>query len=78
MTVIVYESCLNVSTVITSEDLKKHGNIWVCPISDHVCTRFLFVWVYEEAAVILPVWGEISTISTTLRFFFLLGTRTAR
>lgn len=52
MTVIVYERCLNVSTVITSDDLRKHGNIWVCPISDHVCTRFLFVWVYEEAAVI--------------------------
>lgn len=33
-------------TVITSNDLQKHGNIWVCPTSDHVCTRFLFVWVY--------------------------------
>lgn len=33
-------------TVITSNDLQKHGNIWVCPTSEHVCTRFLFVWVY--------------------------------
>ena len=32
-------------TVITSKDLQKHGNIWVCPVSDHVCTRFFFVWV---------------------------------
>lgn len=30
-------------TVITSKDLQKHGNIWVCPVSDHVCTRFFFV-----------------------------------
>lgn len=29
--------------VITSKDLQKHGNIWVCPVSDHVCTRFFFV-----------------------------------
>lgn len=31
--------------MITSKDLKKCGYTWVCPISDHVCTRFLFVWV---------------------------------
>lgn len=31
------------SAVITSKDLQKHGNIWVCPVSDHVCTRFFFV-----------------------------------
>uniref|UniRef100_A0A672LU64 Poly [ADP-ribose] polymerase n=1 Tax=Sinocyclocheilus grahami TaxID=75366 RepID=A0A672LU64_SINGR len=37
------------STVITSKDLQKHGNIWVCPISDHVCTRFFFV--YEDGQV---------------------------
>lgn len=36
------------STVITSKDLQKHGNIWVCPISDHVCTRFFFVWVFSH------------------------------
>lgn len=43
-----------VLTVITSKDLQKHGNIWVCPIPDHVCTRFLFVWVYEEAESFVP------------------------
>lgn len=39
------KSWLIVSTVITSKDLKMCGNTWVCPESDHVCTRFLFVWV---------------------------------
>uniref|UniRef100_A0A7N8WRJ0 Poly [ADP-ribose] polymerase n=1 Tax=Mastacembelus armatus TaxID=205130 RepID=A0A7N8WRJ0_9TELE len=34
---------------ITSKDLQKHGNIWVCPVPDHVCTRFLFV--YENGQV---------------------------
>lgn len=32
-------------TVITSSDLHKHGEIWVVPNTDHVCTRFFFVWV---------------------------------
>lgn len=45
------KSWLIVSTVITSKDLKKCGYTWVCPISDHVCTRFLFVWVKNAAAV---------------------------
>ncbi|KAI7802092.1 hypothetical protein IRJ41_000064 [Triplophysa rosa] len=36
-------------SVITSKDLQKHGNIWVCPVSDHVCTRFFFV--YEDGQV---------------------------
>ncbi|XP_033934573.1 protein mono-ADP-ribosyltransferase PARP6 [Pseudochaenichthys georgianus] len=35
--------------IITSKDLQKHGNIWVCPVSDHVCTRFFFV--YEDGQV---------------------------
>uniref|UniRef100_A0AAX7V349 Poly [ADP-ribose] polymerase n=1 Tax=Astatotilapia calliptera TaxID=8154 RepID=A0AAX7V349_ASTCA len=35
--------------LITSKNLQKHGNIWVCPVSDHVCTRFLFV--YENGQV---------------------------
>uniref|UniRef100_A0A3B3C429 PARP catalytic domain-containing protein n=1 Tax=Oryzias melastigma TaxID=30732 RepID=A0A3B3C429_ORYME len=38
-------NCVALCEVITSKDLQKHGNIWVCPVSDHVCTRFLFVWV---------------------------------
>ncbi|XP_077374160.1 protein mono-ADP-ribosyltransferase PARP6-like isoform X2 [Festucalex cinctus] len=42
-------NCVALCEVITSKDLKKHGNIWVCPISDHVCTRFLFV--YENGCV---------------------------
>ncbi|KAF3688687.1 Poly [ADP-ribose] polymerase 6 [Channa argus] len=42
-------NCIALCEVITSKDLQKHGNIWVCPISDHVCTRFLFV--YENGQV---------------------------
>ncbi|XP_035521008.1 protein mono-ADP-ribosyltransferase PARP6-like [Morone saxatilis] len=42
-------NCIALCEVITSMDLQKHGNIWVCPISDHVCTRFLFV--YENGQV---------------------------
>uniref|UniRef100_G3ULJ8 Poly [ADP-ribose] polymerase n=1 Tax=Loxodonta africana TaxID=9785 RepID=G3ULJ8_LOXAF len=36
-------------TVITSPDLHKHGEIWVVPNTDHVCTRFFFV--YEDGQV---------------------------
>uniref|UniRef100_A0A3Q3RFT7 Poly [ADP-ribose] polymerase n=1 Tax=Mastacembelus armatus TaxID=205130 RepID=A0A3Q3RFT7_9TELE len=36
-------NCIALCEVITSKDLQKHGNIWVCPVPDHVCTRFLFV-----------------------------------
>ncbi|XP_065813372.1 protein mono-ADP-ribosyltransferase PARP6-like isoform X3 [Labrus bergylta] len=42
-------NCIALCEVITSKDLQKHGNIWVCPISDYVCTRFLFV--YENGLV---------------------------
>ncbi|XP_029697947.1 protein mono-ADP-ribosyltransferase PARP6-like [Takifugu rubripes] len=42
-------NCIALCEVITSEDLQKHGNIWVCPTPDHVCTRFLFV--YENGQV---------------------------
>uniref|UniRef100_A0A674JEY2 Poly(ADP-ribose) polymerase family member 8 n=1 Tax=Terrapene triunguis TaxID=2587831 RepID=A0A674JEY2_9SAUR len=35
--------------VITSPDLHKHGEIWVVPNTDHVCTRFFFV--YEDGQV---------------------------
>uniref|UniRef100_A0A8C8HTP9 Poly [ADP-ribose] polymerase n=1 Tax=Oncorhynchus tshawytscha TaxID=74940 RepID=A0A8C8HTP9_ONCTS len=35
-------NCIALCEVITSKDLQKHGNIWVCPVSDHVCTRFFF------------------------------------
>ncbi|XP_059191625.1 protein mono-ADP-ribosyltransferase PARP6-like [Centropristis striata] len=42
-------NCIALCEVITSKYLQKHGNIWVCPISDHVCTRFLFV--YENGQV---------------------------
>ncbi|XP_010004237.1 PREDICTED: poly [ADP-ribose] polymerase 6 [Chaetura pelagica] len=30
-------------------DLQNPGTIWVCPVSDHVCTRFFFV--YEDGQV---------------------------
>ena len=34
--------------VVTSKDLRKNGDIWVCPNTDHVCTRFFFV--YDDMA----------------------------
>ncbi|CAF95416.1 unnamed protein product [Tetraodon nigroviridis] len=40
-------NCIALCEVITSKDLQKHGNIWVCPVSDHVCTRFFFVNRYD-------------------------------
>ncbi|XP_056138401.1 protein mono-ADP-ribosyltransferase PARP6-like [Lampris incognitus] len=42
-------NCIALCEVITSKDLQKHGNIWLCPIPDHVCTRFFFV--YENGQV---------------------------
>ncbi|XP_052098298.1 protein mono-ADP-ribosyltransferase PARP6-like [Mytilus californianus] len=39
--------CIALCEVITWPQLKKSGQIWVCPESDYVCTRFFFV--YEEA-----------------------------
>lgn len=42
-------NCIALCEVITSKDLQKHGNIWMCPISDHVCTRFFFV--YENGQI---------------------------
>lgn len=30
--------------VITSKDLRRNGDIWVCPNADYVCTRFFFVY----------------------------------
>ncbi|XP_041053642.1 protein mono-ADP-ribosyltransferase PARP8 isoform X2 [Carcharodon carcharias] len=46
--------CIALCEVITSPDLHKHGEIWVVPQTDHVCTRFFFV--YEDGQV-----GDIST-----------------
>ncbi|MED6261288.1 Poly [ADP-ribose] polymerase 6 [Ataeniobius toweri] len=37
-------NCVALCEVITSKALQKRGNVWVCPVSDHVCTRFLFVY----------------------------------
>lgn len=42
-------NCIALCEVILSNELQKHGNIWVCPVPDHVCTRFLFV--YENGQV---------------------------
>ncbi|XP_041374194.1 protein mono-ADP-ribosyltransferase PARP6-like [Gigantopelta aegis] len=42
-------TCIALCEVITSPDLKKHGDIWVCPKDCHVCTRFFFV--HEEDQV---------------------------
>ncbi|XP_040399197.1 protein mono-ADP-ribosyltransferase PARP8-like isoform X1 [Cygnus olor] len=41
--------CIALCEVITSSDLHKHGVIWVVPNTDHVCTRFFFV--YEDGHV---------------------------
>ncbi|XP_038621704.1 protein mono-ADP-ribosyltransferase PARP8 isoform X1 [Tachyglossus aculeatus] len=41
--------CIALCEVITSQDLHKHGEIWVVPNTDHVCTRFFFV--YEDGQV---------------------------
>ncbi|KAG5280776.1 hypothetical protein AALO_G00063910 [Alosa alosa] len=41
--------CIALCEVITSQDLHKHGDIWVVPNTDHVCTRFFFV--YEDGQV---------------------------
>lgn len=62
------------STVITSKDLQKHGNIWVCPISDHVCTRFFFVWVF--LCVIIFLLQILHLLAHNIPRN--LGTRTAR
>ncbi|PIO38495.1 hypothetical protein AB205_0179950, partial [Aquarana catesbeiana] len=35
--------CIALCEVITSPELHKHGEIWVVPTTDHVCTRFFFV-----------------------------------
>ncbi|CAJ0952957.1 unnamed protein product, partial [Ranitomeya imitator] len=35
--------CIALCEVITSPELHKHGEIWVVPNTDHVCTRFFFV-----------------------------------
>ncbi|XP_030213983.1 LOW QUALITY PROTEIN: protein mono-ADP-ribosyltransferase PARP8 [Gadus morhua] len=41
--------CIALCEVITSPELHKHGDIWVVPSTDHVCTRFFFV--YEDGQV---------------------------
>lgn len=41
--------CIALCEVITSPELHKHGEIWVVPTTDHVCTRFFFV--YEDGQV---------------------------
>ncbi|XP_064792643.1 protein mono-ADP-ribosyltransferase PARP8-like isoform X1 [Oncorhynchus masou masou] len=41
--------CIALCEVITSPDLHKHGDIWVVPNTDHVCTRFFFL--YEDGQV---------------------------
>uniref|UniRef100_A0A673W950 Poly [ADP-ribose] polymerase n=1 Tax=Salmo trutta TaxID=8032 RepID=A0A673W950_SALTR len=44
-----FDTILNKHNLITSPDLHKHGDIWVVPNTDHVCTRFFFV--YEDGQV---------------------------
>lgn len=47
--------CCFSSVVITSRDLRRNGDIWVCPNADYVCTRFFFV--YDDAL-------QLSSIAT--------------
>ncbi|XP_020954766.1 poly [ADP-ribose] polymerase 6 isoform X2 [Sus scrofa] len=47
-------NCIALCEVITSKDLQKHGNIWVCPVSDHVCTRFFFVSSGPKTSEAMP------------------------
>ncbi|KAK3597912.1 hypothetical protein CHS0354_042250 [Potamilus streckersoni] len=42
-------TCIALCEVILSPKLKKNSGIWVCPESDHVCTRFFFV--YEDGQI---------------------------
>ncbi|XP_041368398.1 protein mono-ADP-ribosyltransferase PARP6-like [Gigantopelta aegis] len=42
-------TCIALCEVITSPELKKCSEIWVCPKDCHVCTRFFFV--YEDGQV---------------------------
>ncbi|ESO90051.1 hypothetical protein LOTGIDRAFT_123828, partial [Lottia gigantea] len=42
-------NCIAICEVITSPELKKNNDIWVAANSDHVCTRFFFV--YEDGQV---------------------------
>uniref|UniRef100_A0A8B8DZB2 Poly [ADP-ribose] polymerase n=1 Tax=Crassostrea virginica TaxID=6565 RepID=A0A8B8DZB2_CRAVI len=37
-------NCIALCEVITHPNLKKNSSIWVSPESDHVCTRFFFVY----------------------------------
>ncbi|XP_064607545.1 protein mono-ADP-ribosyltransferase PARP6-like [Liolophura sinensis] len=41
-------NCIALCEVITKE-LRKSGDVWVCPNSNHVCTRFFFL--YEDGQV---------------------------
>jgi poly [ADP-ribose] polymerase 6/8 len=37
-------TCIALCEVVTSEQLRKNGTIWVMPEPNHVCTRFFFVY----------------------------------
>ncbi|XP_077988704.1 protein mono-ADP-ribosyltransferase PARP6-like [Glandiceps talaboti] len=54
-------TCIALCEVINGKDLRKNGNIWVCPNPDLVCTRFFFV--YEDGQV-----GDSSVDTTVERF----------
>lgn len=45
---IVITCMLCYSVLVVTKDLKQSGDIWVCPNSDHVCTRFFFVYDNEN------------------------------
>ncbi|XP_070411277.1 protein mono-ADP-ribosyltransferase PARP6 isoform X2 [Nothobranchius furzeri] len=61
-------NCIALCEVITSKDLQKHGNIWVCPVSDHVCTRFFFVLGFFFSLGLIPT-PMITHLERELDFF---------
>ena len=42
--VVIFMNFSSLGLVVTSKELKRSADIWVCPNSDHVCTRFFFVY----------------------------------
>lgn len=52
-------TCIALCEVISHPSLKKSGAIWVSPESDHVCTRFFFVYEVGQCG------EDVSTQNTT-------------
>ncbi|XP_019849462.1 PREDICTED: poly [ADP-ribose] polymerase 6-like [Amphimedon queenslandica] len=42
-------TCIALCEVVTSKELRRSGDIWVCSNSEHVVTRFFFVYDTNSA-----------------------------